>query len=113
MQPSVEAMSVKEWPLPTTLTRSPRSAEVLTIATISSSVLGDSIRAGEQAAVPAQFVQCVLTDITIPPGPPPTNREPLAQSPVAAARVGLRWDPQLPPLIRLDPPPPPAPLSPR
>src|SRR5258708_31376619 len=107
MQPSVEAMSVKEWPLPTTLTRSPRSAEVLTIATISSSVLGDSIRAGEQAAVPAQFVQCVRTDITIRAGPPPTIREPRAQSPGACVRDRRRGDPHAPALLGLDRPPPP------
>jgi len=41
-------MSVKEWPLPIVFTRSPRSAAPRTMATISSSLTGDSIRVGLQ-----------------------------------------------------------------
>ena len=44
----MQPMSVKEWPLPITFTRSPRSAAERTMATICSSFAGDSIRVGLQ-----------------------------------------------------------------
>src|SRR5437588_6735020 len=55
MVPDVQAVSVKEWPAPTALTRRPSAAAVLTARTRSSSVVGRATVAGTHCWLPAQF----------------------------------------------------------
>src|SRR5437867_2536853 len=50
-------MPVKEWPVPTALTRWPYSAASCTMRTSRCSVLGNSMVTGEHCWFPAQFLQ--------------------------------------------------------
>jgi hypothetical protein len=58
MIPLVHAVSVNEWPLPTTFSVRPPASDSLTAATSSSVPLGRTMAAGEHRWLPAQLVHC-------------------------------------------------------
>ena len=59
--PSVQAVSVNEWPEPATRTGSPSATAAATAAASCSSDAGRSIRTGAQRCWPAQLVQISVT----------------------------------------------------